>query len=191
MNKPIWLVLLGVMGGLLAAGALFLVARTPVGEAVELLPPPTTPPLVVYVTGAVCVPGVYHLPPGSRVEDALAAAGGLTAQANPESLNLAQVVTDGQRVQVPEQPAETAPEILSEPITRGVEPVSVLVNINTADQAELESLPEIGPHLASEIIAYREANGPFETVDELMDVTGIGTVILETIRELITVEEQP
>ena len=62
-----------------------------------------------------------------------------------------------------------------------------LININTANQAELESLPEIGPHLAGEIIAYREANGPFETVDELLDVPGIGPVTLETIRDLITV----
>jgi competence protein ComEA len=69
--------------------------------------------------------------------------------------------------------------------------VSILININTANQEQLESLPEIGPHLAEEIIAFREANGPFTTVDELINVPGIGTITLEAIRELITLEDQP
>jgi competence protein ComEA len=190
MKKAIWLVLLGVMGGLIGGGVLFLVSRPPDGKAIQLLPPPTAPPLVVYVTGAVAVPGVYQLPPGSRVADAIEAAGGLTEQANPESLNLAQVLTDGLRIHVPDMP-EASQESPSDPDSRGVVPVAHLIDINTADQAELESLPEIGPHLAEEITAYRDANGPFETVDDLLNVPGVGTVTLETIRELITVGEQP
>jgi competence protein ComEA len=190
MNKSIWLVLLGVVGGLVGAGVIFMVARPPSGEMIQLLPPPTTPPLVVHITGAVSAPGVYNLPPGSRMADAIQAAGGMTEQANPEALNLAQVLVDGLHVHVPvisevdlESPVETS--------TRSTLPLTALININTADQAELESLPEIGPHLAGEIIAYRETNGPFKTVDELLNVSGVGPVILETIRDLITVGEGP
>lgn len=188
MNKSIGLVLLGVVGGLLGAGVIFLIARPPAGEMIQLLPPPTNPPLVVHVTGAVSTPGIYNLPPGSRVTDAIEAAGGMTGQANPEAMNLAQVLEDGLHIHVPEiiPPGQENPD---DPPTRSPSPLTALVNINTADQAELESLPEIGPHLAGEIIAYREINGPFKTVDELLNVSGIGTVILETIRDLITVGE--
>jgi competence protein ComEA len=195
MKKTIWLVLLGVMGGLVAAGVLFLITRSPGGKAIQLLPPPTASPLVVHVTGAVAVPGVYSLPPGSRVADALDSAGGITDQADPQSLNLAQVIIDGQRIHVPEKSAPTHTSDPEAPVRSIVVPSGLmptgLININTADQAELESLPEIGPHLAGEIIAYREVNGLFKTVDELLEVTGIGPVILETIRELVTVGELP
>jgi competence protein ComEA len=190
MNKSVWLVLLGVVGGLVGAGVIFMIARPPAGEMIQLLPPPSQPPLVVHITGAVSVPGVYNLPPGSRMADAIEAAGGMTEQANPESLNLAQVLEDGLRIHVPltsepdlERPPETS--------TRGILPLTALININTADQAELETLPEIGPHLAGEIITYRETNGPFKTVDELLNVSGVGPIILETIRDLITVGDQP
>jgi len=188
VKKLIWLVLLGVVGGLLGAGVIFMIARPPAGEMIQLLPPPTTPPLVVHITGAVSAPGVYNLPPGSRVVDAIEAAGGMTEQANPEALNLAQVLEDGQHIHVPEltSPDQENP---NDPPTRSPSPLTALVNINTADQTELESLPEIGPHLAGEIIAYRETNGPFKTVDELLNVSGVGPVILETIRDLITVGE--
>lgn len=188
MNRSTWLVLLGVVGGLLGAGVIFLVARPPAGEMVQLLPPPTTPPLVVHVTGAVSVPGVYNLPPGSRAADAIEAAGGMTELANPEALNLAQVLTDGLHIHVPEF-FESDQEAPVDPSTRSLSPLSALININTADSAELETLPKIGPYLAGEIINYRETNGPFKTVDELLNVSGVGTVILETIRDLITVGE--
>lgn len=188
MKKLVALVLLGVISGLLGAGILFLVTTPPVGEAIQLLPAPTIPPLVVYVSGAVLTPGVYTLPPGSRVTDALEAAGGLAAQADPERLNLAQVLTDGQKIDVPEVIASNPAEPALGEVTRGIELTSGLININTASQEELESLPEIGPHLAEEIIKYREANGPFESVDELLEVSGIGETTLETIRDLITIQ---
>jgi competence protein ComEA len=188
MKKLAALVLLGVMFGLLAAGIITLVTRLPAGEAIQLLPAPTTPPLVVHVSGAVVTPGVYTLLPGSRVADALQAAGGLAAQADPEKLNLAQVLTDGQKIDVPEIIVSNPAEPTMGETTRSIELTSGLININTANQEELESLPEIGPHLAQEIIIYRETNGAFESVDELLDVPGIGTVTLETIRDLITIE---
>ncbi len=188
MKKLAGLVLLGVMAGLLGAGILYLVTRPPAGEAIQLLPAPTKPPLVIYITGAVLAPGVYTLPVGSRVADALEAAGGLTSLAEPEALNLAQVLTDGQRINVPEIviSAPTEPDLGD--TTRSLDLQTGLININTANQEELESLPEIGPHLAEAIITYREENGLFETIDELLDVPGIGTATLDAIRELITVE---
>ena len=100
MKKAFWLVLLGVMAGLLGAGILCLVSRPPHGEAIQLLPAPTITAAGVYVTGAVAAPGVYSLPPGSRVADALDAAGGIDRSGEPQSLNLAQVLTDGQRIHV-------------------------------------------------------------------------------------------
>ena len=191
MNKPVWWVLLGIMAGFLGGGVIFLVARPPVGEPVLLLPAPTLPPLMGYVTGAVAAPGVYNLPAGSRVVDAVEAAGGVTDQANPDALNFAQVVTDGLRINVPEIITPDPVEVGEEDTSRSIELPTGLININTANQEKLESLPEIGPYLAGEIIAYREANGPFKTVDELTNVTGIGTAILETIRDLITVTDSP
>lgn len=195
MKKAVGLVLWGVMAGLLGAGVLLLVSRRPHGSPIQLLPAPTMPPLMVYLTGAVEMPGVYSLPPGSRVSDVLDAAGGITDLADLSSLNLAQVLSDGQHLHVPERiiPPQTS---ATEAPARSIVVPSVLstpglINVNTADQAELESLPEIGPHLAGEIIAYREANGPFETIDELLDVPGIGPATLEAIRALVTVGELP
>lgn len=188
MKKFAGLVLLGVMAGLLGAGILYLVTRPPAGEVILLLPAPTKSPLVVYVTGAVLAPGVYTLPVGSRVTDALESAGGLTPSADPEALNLAQVLTDGQRINVPEVVISDLTEPGLGDTTRSMDLQTGLININTASQEELESLPEIGPHLAEEIISYREENGAFETIDELLDVPGIGTATLDAIRELVTIE---
>ena len=190
MNKPGWLVVLGVIGGILGMGLIFMVAGSPRGEAIQLLPAPTQPLLAVYVTGEVASPGVYTLPPGSRVQDALEAAGGLTSAAQIQGLNLAQMLTDGLRVVVPgslatDEPPPTAGE------TRGGQLLSGLININTATQAELESLPEIGPVLAEAIIAYREANGPFESIEDIVDVDGVGSGTFALIRDLITVEAAP
>jgi hypothetical protein len=101
MKKSAWLVVLGVIGGLLGAGLLYLVSRAPVGNAVQLLPPPTSPPMVIYITGEVVSPGLYYLSPGSRIVDAVDAAGGLTDSAETQSLNLAQLLTDGIQIKVP------------------------------------------------------------------------------------------
>jgi len=190
MKKDVWLVVLGLVGGLFGAGVLFLVSRPAIGTAVQLLPAPTPLPLVVYVTGEVINPGLFNLPPGSRLADAIEAAGGMTDQAASQAINLAQMVTDGMRINIPDQNAVSQDDLTMD-ISRAGEPVAILVNINTADQAELETLPEIGPVSAQEIIAYRQVNGPFESIDEIMDVPGIGNITFEAIRELITVDDQP
>jgi len=148
--------------------------------------------LVVDVQGAVERPGLHRLPAGSRVGEAITAAGGYSAQvdiaAAALSINLAAVVTDGQQVRVPLRgeapvaPLATAPPgTASDPGTAGG-----LINVNTAGQAQLEELPGIGPVTAGKIIAARE-EAPFTSVDELLERKVLGTATLEKIRDLITV----
>ena len=140
--------------------------------------------VVAHAAGAVVTPGVYRLPTGSRVTDLVAAAGGLAADAEPDRINLAAVLVDGQRVYVPrvgEAVAEPA-----DPVTSGAvatEPV----DLNTASIAELDALPGIGPATAQAIVDYREAHGPFRSVDELLDVRGIGDAKLVQLRPLVRV----
>ncbi len=175
MRTP-WGFLFGLVSGLLAAGLLWLATRPPRGDPITLQAPPTPSPIVVYVGGAVRHPGLYTLPPGSRVYDAITAAGGLTGDANPDAINPAARLSDGQRVWIPGTD-ENVPMA-----SHGAQ-----VNINQASQAELERLPGIGPATAQKIITYREAHGGFQTIEEIMEVPGIGPATFEQIRDLITV----
>ena len=181
-----WAIAYGVVCGLLAAGIILLGSRFPRGEAIQLRPPPSPQPILVDVTGAVVQPGVYSLPYGSRVFDAIEAAGGLTEAAVTKPLNLAAFLEDGQKVWVPQATATPIPGIPSAERASGVE---VLVNINTASQNQLEELPEIGPVTAQRIIAYRETNGPFLKIEDIQKVEGIGQATFEKIKDLITVGE--
>lgn len=155
------------------------------------LPTPTQPPVVVDVAGAVLHPGVYPLPPGSRVQDAVAAAGGATAEANLRSISLARLLQDGEKLIVPAQgepvPSASAP-LLLEKLSGSVPLDGAQVNINTATWEELQVLPGIGPKMADAILAYRDANGPFPTIESIVEVKGIGEGILAKIRHLIVVE---
>jgi competence protein ComEA len=185
---------LGVMIGLLAAGGLFLLVSPPRGAPVELLPPPSPALMQVHVAGAVARPGVYALPSGSRVEAAIAAAGGLSDEAAAESLNLAARLRDGERVYVPGRAALGDPVAEQGLADAGADAQadqastpSALVDINTASQSELESLPGIGPVTAQKIIAYRQENGAFTSIEQIMEVSGIGEGIFAKIKDLITV----
>lgn len=137
--------------------------------------------ICVYVCGAVVSPGVVEISAGSRVEDALKAAGGFTPEAGREAVNLADWVTDGQMLYFP-----TQEEALEEK-AREEEAASGLININTADAAALCTLPGVGESRAADIIAYREANGGFENCEDIMKVPGIKTAMYEKIRDKITV----
>lgn len=186
--KDWWKIAFGVLCGLLGAGLILLVARQPRGESIRLLPPPTPAPLIVHVDGAVAQPGVYTLAVGSRVQDAIQAAGGLLPEANTASVNLAAILQDGSRVFVPTlQPTSPPGAPIVSPPARFSPSLGNLININTATQAELESLPGIGPALAQRVIAYREANGPFQSIEDIMKVSGIGPKTFEKIKDLITV----
>lgn len=136
----------------------------------------------VYVCGAVANPGVVEIPQGSRVEDALKAAGGFAADAGREAVNLADWVSDGQKVYFPRE-GEAAEESAAQS-----QAASGLVNINTADAAQLCTLPGIGESRARDIISYREANGSFESCEDIMKVPGIKTAAYEKIRDKITVK---
>lgn len=140
--------------------------------------------VVVHVAGAVSSPGVYTLPADSRVDDAVRAAG-VTADADLSQLNLAQKLADGQKITVPV--AGATPADGSSAATTADSDNSGLININTATQEELESLPSIGEVRAQAIIAYREEHGGFRTTDELMEVSGIGEKIFADIAPHITV----
>lgn len=136
----------------------------------------------VYVCGAVENPGVYYLLEGSRVDDAIKAAGGFTTDADSESLNLALSVKDGEQIAV-----KTVSEAASEAASKA-EASDGLININTASEAELTTLPGIGSTRAAAIISYRETNGPFAKKSDIMNVSGIKEASYEKIKDLIKVE---
>lgn len=156
--------------------------------ALESTTPAEAPRAVVHVVGAVLRPGVYELAPGSRVRDAVAAAGGLLGSAAPEGLNLARLVADGEQLRVPTQ-AEASAGVPSGGAAGGVSgggQTGGKVNLNTADVSALDTLPGVGPTTAKKIVDDRAANGPFRTVEDLMRVPGIGAKRLEDLRDLVT-----
>jgi competence protein ComEA len=158
-----------------------------VGPIAAASPTATPVPILVDVAGEVRKPGVYEFTEGDRVIDAIQAAGGATAKANLEALNLAAPVQDGVQVLVPAKVpvSDSAP-----PGTAGTSPGApgaTLVNINTASATELETLPGIGEVLSQAIVDYRTQNGPFASVDDLENVSGIGPSILDDVRDSVTV----
>jgi competence protein ComEA len=196
----IWLISGVLVGAIVAVGGMTLAQRTQ-PAAIEILPPVPSPtpapsatprPLRVYITGAVNNPDVYELPAGSIVADAVRAAGDFDDEAARELINLALPLSDGMQVHVPalvddasqpvQQPA-TPPVISSAP-----QPAGTMVNINTADANELDTLPGVGPATAKNIVDYRQANGPFARIEQIMDVSGIGPAKFEQMKEMITVE---
>jgi competence protein ComEA len=180
------LIAFGVLLGLLVSGVIWLASSPPRGHPIQLLPPPTTVPIQVHVTGEVKHPGVYSFTAGQRVQDAIQEAGGFTEGANVSAINLAAPLDDGMQIQVP--------ALLLDPEGQGdggdqrfASPVDFLVNINTATQAELEMLPEIGPSIAEDIITYRQQEGLFTSIEDIQKVLGIGPATYEAIKDLITV----
>lgn len=156
--------------------------------------PTAAEPMIVHVAGLVAKPGVVELPAGSRVIDAVRAAGGATDEADLTPINLARVLTDGEQVVVtgeppPGQPPAPPPE---PPPNDGGDPAAgnaagVPVNLNTATSEQLQSLPGIGPALAQRILDWRDENGRFTVIDELLEVSGIGEQRLADLDGLVTV----
>jgi competence protein ComEA len=187
--KRLWGIAFGVVIGFLGAGLLLLTTAKPRGEPIQLLPPPTPGPVIVHVAGAVINPGVYRIPPASRVGEVIDIAGGLSDNADDSLINLAQLVADGEQVWVPYQIQYAADQDFVEvgKASPTQSQLMSLININTATQTELESLTGIGPVYARAIIEYRLENGPFEKIEDIQDVKGIGPVTFEKIRTSITV----
>lgn len=144
------------------------------------------PPILVHVLGAVVEPGIVELAPGARVVDAVAAAGGLATDADPGGVNLARALVDGEQLVVPRvgevPPAAVAGDGADAPgATAGGR-----VSLNHADVAALDTLPRIGPALAQRIIDWREANGPFTDVSQLLEVAGIGDAVYSGLVDLVS-----
>lgn len=139
------------------------------------------PEVYVHVLGEVAAPGLYVLDDGARVADALAVAGGTLPGADLRAVNLARLVTDGEQIIVPAVGAD--PGATAGGTTAG----DGLIDINTADASTLEELPRIGPALAARIIEWRESNGRFTSVDDLLGVSGIGEKLLSGLRDKVRV----
>ena len=156
----------------------------------------------VHVAGAVKNPGVYNLPSSSRVIDAIEKAGGATENADLDQINLADYVSDGQKIEVPKlKSGDTSLnyKLITDELDKiGANKIdstneksssrSDLVNINTADSSELQSLPGIGTTIANSIIEYRKENGNFETIEDLKNVSRIGDKTFDKLKDLITVD---
>ncbi|MDQ4068556.1 MAG: helix-hairpin-helix domain-containing protein [Actinomycetota bacterium] len=156
--------------------------------------PPAAPPVTVtvHVAGQVASPGIYAVPAGGRVADAVIAAGGPSTEADVEQLNLAARVSDGERVYVPkkgEPPPAPPPNGAPASATRAKAgaPPGAPLDLNTASAEQLEALPGIGPATSRAILAYRSSHGRFRSVTELLEVPGIGPAKLESLRPLVRV----
>ena len=179
--------LLIVAGLVLATSSFFILRTSSPSEAIA--PPPLTVDvaavdITVDIQGAVKKPGVYKLTIGSRVVDAIKAAGGVTKAGDPSDLNQARIVADGEQIYVYAKSGSTTTE--SAPVK--VKPKSSgLVLVNRATAKEFEALDGIGPVLASRIVAFRKANGPFASIDDLLKVPGIGAGTLSKFKTRLRV----
>ena len=176
-----------VVGGLLVwgrkpAAAIAPPATAPAPVASAGASPPATE-VYVHVAGAVRRPGLYALPSGGRVADAIEVAGGATQRADLDLLNLAAPLADGMKIEVLTRSAAvaTAPTPAA-PTTAA----PAAVSLNSADAQALETIPGVGPVTAAAIVAYRDEVGPFTSIEQLMDVSGIGPATLESIRPYVT-----
>ena len=153
--------------------------------------------VVVHVSGAVKRAGVYRLAPDSRVADAIEQAGGATEHADLDALNLAEPLQDGQKIHVPRKGEVSPPTVASvapsrtprsAPQAAATATTQFPINLNTATADQLEAIPGIGPVLAQRIIEYRQTHGRFQSVDELLEVRGIGPKRLENMRPYVVVK---
>lgn len=142
----------------------------------------------VYVTGEVKNQGVIELEQGSRIVDAIEKAGGQTEEANLKNVNLAYELEDGQKIYIPNKSEENTNEITDDGITGIDSKENDTININKADEKELQELNGIGESLASSIIKYREENGKFKNIEDLKNVPGIGESKFSNIKEKIKVK---
>ena len=196
-------ILMGILIGLLATGAILLIAQPNRGAPITLLPAPTatatalprpsvTPaPIQVLIKGQVVNPGTYSLEKNARLVDLIKLAGGLTQQADQNRVNQAFLLRDGDYFYIPAVDEKIPDTARNAPGNNPLDDPSFFeypLDLNTATQEALESLPGIGPSKAAEIITYRVQNGAFVSVDDLLNVPGIGPAILETIQDYLIIE---
>lgn len=174
-TRPEQLVVLIAAAAVIAGSAALLAVRRPPPSIRVFEQPPQTA-LVVQVDGAVVRPGVYRISPGSRAADAIDAAGGFAATADPSGMNQARLLRDGERLTVPHRAAAAQ-----------LPDADPRVDLNRATASDLEALPGIGPVLARRIVAHRDRHGPFQRLEDLLQVEGIGPRMLERLRAGIVI----
>jgi len=165
----------GILIGLVIGGLIYLISSPPRGTPITLVSKIESSKITVFVTGEVLRPGVYQLLYGSRVLDAVNQAGGFSPAADRDSVNLAGLLVDGQKINIVSRYSSQAT-------------AAGLININSANVNQLMELPGIGIVTAQAIIDYRSKNGLFKSIDEIQKVSGIGPATYEQIKDLITVE---
>lgn len=161
------------------------VSTTPLQSGSELALPTLSDAIPVYLVGAVLHPGIYLVERGSYLYELIEQAGGLLEIAAAESVNLALQLNDNQLIRIP-----TRDEVRSDPAAAvGIilQTAGPMVDLNRADEAELESLPGVGPSTAKAIVSYRQKNGPFQCIEDLMKVPGIKESRFNTLKDLVTV----
>lgn len=181
MKSRIQLLLgIAVAAALLVAGMLIWVDRMqPVSVTISALPEQS---MQVSISGAVATPGIVEVPVGARLQDVVERAGGFTGEADLTALNLAGRVGDGEQILIPAVGAT-----ITDTPNVAAAPEGALIDLNTATAAELDELPGIGEVLRGRIVEYRETNGPFTSVDDLVVIEGISPRLVEEIRPYVTV----
>ncbi len=175
-RRPMLVLAAVALAVLLAGAMMFRDSEEAIPLDAGVRPAEEPQPITVYVSGAVAKPGVVAMKPSERVEQAVAVCGGALPQADLAGVNLAQPLKDGMQIRVPER-ADAGGSAAHMAATDGK------IHINTADEKQLDELPGIGPIMAKRIVEYRSEHGPFESVDDLAKVRGIGPEKLEKLRE--------
>lgn len=177
--KPWQQTLLGIVIGLGLVAVILVITAPHYDKGMILLPTRQPDSVTIYISGKVQNPGVYQLAVGSRVLDAVQKAGGFAANANQESINLAAILEDEDRLYIP--------EVGESQIAGQQDGAQAKLNINSASLADLDKLPGIGTVKAQAIIDYREQNGQFLSIEGIMKVPGFGAELFEQIKDKITV----
>ena len=182
---------LAVVAGLVLATSSFFILRTS-SPSEAIAPPPLTldvaaVDITIDVQGAVNRPGVYKLTIGSRVVDAIKAAGGVTKAGDPSDLNQARIIADGEQIYVYAKSSSSGSNSSTKSTVKVKPKGSSFVLVNRASAKEFEALDGIGPVLASRIVSYRKANGPFATIEDLLKVPGIGAGTLSKFKSKLRV----
>lgn len=202
MKRWLW-ILYGILVGLLSAGAILLISQPRQGQPIILSPAPsptpTSPPqptaspvpIQAQIGGEVANPGIYKLAQDLRLRDLIEMAGGLTAEADADRVNLVMLVRDGDYFYIPamdEEFPETASNAPGNLNTIQNPDYNYPLDLNDASQEALESIPGIGPAKAEDILTYRDDIGCFTTLEELLNVSGIGEATLESLKDYLYIE---
>ena len=183
MSKWVNQLTIGILIGLFFSGLVLFISSKPRGDPITLLTPTQSEVIYVHIDGAVSNPGVYKLPRVSRGADAIELAGGLLENADTRNINFATTLLDGTKLYVPSMSENSVSTFRSSDAA-----LIRIININTATVTEFDELPDIGVSKAQLIIDYRNENGLFESIEDILNVPGIGPAIFDKIKHMITVE---